>query len=572
MGSLQFIKENNKIRGRSNEYENNYQGLKFMPDSDGNTRFMSSDGSIKIRSKSGSFFDDDNGNNNKELRRSSRVRVGRPISQSYEFLNIRSRIIRKSGKILDFSNSSPAFTNSNKEDSMDLFEKKDDSTISNGREGEEKTNGDIQKEINQKTQKRQIDTGMEDSDNEREISTAPMPSSGSNEENRDLSKLSANNEELIQNPKETSNVDETSIVFNKSTSSQRGGKKERRRYLEGEYIAEKILDERGGGKGKEYLIKWSGFSDQTWEWASQFQQFTKLIDEFNEVKKNRMKNLNNKGESTEKVKKTKKRPRKSQNFYYVTDDEDQPKRAKIEKSVSKKLNSSFIQKEEKQQNNEKSKDNHNLTITTNDNPPSRRRTRSEGKSIIKNNKKEDLNNKLEKEKKIEENLQKTPEQSKDKKSLPKIVERKKRTVRRRGPSLNISSKNSEGRDVEVPEVVPETNGLANNAKLQISGTPSIPDENSGDEGTQTVLKRTTNFAVTCGAMPLSIIRMRVEYGKEPELLVKYQGEQFADEWVPLSIFSQYAHQNLINQFIFKFLFKVCNMLRERGIEMLDVAT
>jgi hypothetical protein len=36
--------------------------------------------------------------------------------------------------------------------------------------------------------------------------------------------------------------------------------------------------------------------------------------------------------------------------------------------------------------------------------------------------------------------------------------------------------------------------------------------------------------------------MRVEVGKEPELLVKYQGDQFADEWVPLSIFSQSAHQ------------------------------
>jgi len=49
MDSIKSIIENNKIRGRSNEYENKYQGFKFMPDSDGKTRFMSSDGSIKIR-------------------------------------------------------------------------------------------------------------------------------------------------------------------------------------------------------------------------------------------------------------------------------------------------------------------------------------------------------------------------------------------------------------------------------------------------------------------------------------------------------------------------------------------
>nr|CAD2181694.1 unnamed protein product [Meloidogyne enterolobii] len=148
MDSIKSIIENNKIRGRSNEYENKYQGFKFMPDSDGKTRFMSSDGSIKIRSKSGSFIDD-NGNEEKELRRSSRVK-DRHFSQSYEFLNIRSRIIRKSGKMLDFSSSSPAnFTNSNKEVSNNLSDKKDDLMTSNGQEEEEGNSGFVQPELSQ---------------------------------------------------------------------------------------------------------------------------------------------------------------------------------------------------------------------------------------------------------------------------------------------------------------------------------------------------------------------------------------------------------------------------------------
>ncbi|CAK5006513.1 unnamed protein product [Meloidogyne enterolobii] len=567
MEAIKSIIENNKIRGRSNEYENNYQGFKFMPDSDGKTRFMSSDGSIKIRSKSGSFIDDD-GNEEKELRRSSRVK-DRHFSQSYEFLNIRSRIIRKSGKMLDFSSSSPAnFTNSDKEVSNNLSDKKDDLMTSNGQEEEEGNSGFVQPELSQedflKAQKRQNDTGIEDSDNdEREISTAPMQSSGSNEENRDLGKLAANNEELIQTPKETLNVHETSNILNTSqASSKRNSKKERRRYLDGEYIAEKILDERGVGKRKEYLIQWIGYSDQTWELASHFQQFTKLIDEFQEAKKNKLNDSNNKEEGSDKnVKKRKMRAKRSYWHYLDSDEDDE----------SEEISSSMQQGRQKY--SRKSKDN----FIAAELPPSRRG--SEGLIIKK--KKEDSDNKVEKEKqneekkkKIEENLQKTPEQGKDKKSFPEIVERKKRTGRRRGrPSLvSISSKNSEVRDVEVPEVVPETNGLANNSESQTSEIPSIPDETSGDEGTQTVLKKTTNYAVTCGAMPLSIIRMRVDYGKEPELLVKYQGEQFADEWVPLSIFSQHAHQNLVNQFIFKFLFKVCNMLRERGMEISDVST
>uniref|UniRef100_A0A915P259 Chromo domain-containing protein n=1 Tax=Meloidogyne floridensis TaxID=298350 RepID=A0A915P259_9BILA len=578
MDSIKSIIENNKIRGRSNEYENKYQGFKFMPDSDGKTRFMSSDGSIKIRSKSGSFIDD-NGNEEKELRRSSRVK-DRHFSQSYEFLNIRSRIIRKSGKMLDFSSSSPAnFTNSNKEVSNNLSDKKDDLMTSNGQEEEEGNSGFVQPELSQedflKTQKRQNDTGMEDSDNdEREISTAPMQSSGSNEENRDLGKVATNNEESIQTPKETFNVHETSSILNTSqASSKRNAKKERRRYLDGEYIAEKILNERGVGKKKEYLIQWIGYSDQTWELASHFQQFTKLIDEFQEAKKNKLNDSNNE-ESDKNVKKRKIRQKRSYWHYLDSDDDEyEAKRLKMDESISEENSSSMQQGRQKY--SRKSKDN----FIAAELPPSRRR--SEGLIVKNNKKKEDLDNKIEKEKqieekkkKIEENLQKTPEQAKDKKSFPEIVERKKRTGRRRGrPSLvSISSKNSEGRDVEVPEVVPETNGLTNNSESQTSEIPSIPDETSGDEGTQTVLKKTTNYAVTCGAMPLGIIRMRVEYGKEPELLVKYQGEQFADEWVPLSIFSQHAHQNLVNQFIFKFLFKVCNMLRERGIEISDVST
>ncbi|CAK5089691.1 unnamed protein product [Meloidogyne enterolobii] len=571
MDSIKSIIENNKIRGRSNEYENNYQGFKFMPDSDGKTRFMSSDGSIKIRSKSGSFIDD-NGNEEKELRRSSRVK-DRHFSQSYEFLNIRSRIIRKSGKMLDFSSSSPASFTSNKEVSNNLSDKKDDLMTSNGQEEEEGNSGFVQPELSQESQKRQNDTGIEDSDNdEREISTAPMQSSGSNEENRDLGKVATNNEESIQTPKETFNVHETSNILNTSqASSKRNSKKERRRYLDGEYIAEKILDERGVGKKKEYLIQWIGYSDQTWELASHFQQFTKLIDDFQEYKKNKL-NDSNTEESEKNVKKRKMRAKRSYWHYLDSDDEEhESKRLKMDESVSEENSSSTQQGRQKY--SRKSKDN----FIASELPPSKRR--SEGLIIKK--KKEDLQNEIEKEKqnedkkkKIEENLQKTPEQAKDKKSFPEIVERKKRTGRRRGrPSLlSISSKNSEARDVEVPEVVPETNGLANNSESQTSEIPSIPDENSGDEGTQTVLKKTTNYAVTCGAMPLSIIRMRVDYGKEPELLVKYQGEQFADEWVPLSIFSQHAHQNLVNQFIFKFLFKVCNMLRERGIEISDVST
>uniref|UniRef100_A0A915LJW3 Chromo domain-containing protein n=1 Tax=Meloidogyne javanica TaxID=6303 RepID=A0A915LJW3_MELJA len=248
-------------------------------------------------SKSGSFIDD-NSNEEKELRRSSRVK-DRHFSQSYEFLNIRSRIIRKSGKMLDFSSSSPAnFTNSDKEVSNNLSDKKDDLMTSNGQE-EEGNSGFVQPELSQedflKTQKRQNDTGMEDSDNdEREISTAPMQSSGSNEENRDLDKVATNNEESIQTPKETFNVHETSSILNTSqASSKRNAKKERRRYLDGEYIAEKILNERGVGKKKEYLIQWIGYSDQTWELASHFQQFTKLIDEFHEAKKNKLDDSNN---------------------------------------------------------------------------------------------------------------------------------------------------------------------------------------------------------------------------------------------------------------------------------------
>uniref|UniRef100_A0A915LMI2 Chromo domain-containing protein n=1 Tax=Meloidogyne javanica TaxID=6303 RepID=A0A915LMI2_MELJA len=468
MDSIKSIIENNKIRGRSNEYENNYQGFKFMPDSDGKTRFMSSDGSIKIRSKSGSFIDD-NGNEEKELRRSSRVK-DRHFSQSYEFLNIRSRIIRKSGKMLDFSSSSPAnFTNSNEEVSNNLSDKKDDLMTSNGQEEGEGNNGFVQPELSQedflKTQKRQNDTGMEDSDNdEREISTAPMQSSGSNEENRDLGKVATNNEESIQTPKETFNVHETSSILNTSqASSKRNAKKERRRYLDGEYIAEKILDERGAGKKKEYLIQWIGYSDQTWELASHFQQFTKLIDEFHEAKKNKLNDSNNE-ESDKNVKKRKIRQKRSYWHYLDSDDDEyEAKRLKMEESISEE-NSSTMQ-QGRQKYSRKSKDN----FIAAELPPSRRR--SEG-LIIK-----------------------------------KIVERKKRTGRRRGrPSLvSISSKNSEGRDVEVPEVVPETNGLANNSESQTSEIPSIPDDNSGDEGTQTVLKKTTNYAVTCGAMPLSLI-------------------------------------------------------------------
>nr|CAD2181695.1 unnamed protein product [Meloidogyne enterolobii] len=406
------------------------------------------------------------------------------------------------------------------------------------------------------SQKRQNDTGIEDSDNdEREISTAPMQSSGSNEENRDLGKVATNNEESIQTPKETFNVHETSNILNTSqASSKRNSKKERRRYLDGEYIAEKILDERGVGKKKEYLIQWIGYSDQTWELASHFQQFTKLIDEFQEAKKNKLNDSNNKEEGSDKnVKKRKMRAKRSYWHYLDSDDDEyEAKRLKMDESISEENSSSMQQGRQKY--SRKSKDN----FIAAELPPSRRR--SEG--LIK------------RRRKLKKICKKTPEQAKDKKSFPEIVERKKRTGRRRGrPSLiSISSKNSEVRDVEVPEVVPETNGLTNNSESQTSEIPSIPDETSGDEGTQTVLKKTTNYAVTCGAMPLSIIRMRVDYGKEPELLVKYQGEQFADEWVPLSIFSQHAHQNLVNQFIFKFLFKVCNMLRERGIEISDVST
>ena len=166
----------------------------------------------------------------------------------------------------------------------------------------------------------------------------------------------------------------------------------------------------------------------------------------------------------------------------------------MDESISEENSSSMQQGRQKY--SRKSKDN----FIAAELPPSRRR--SEGLIVKNNKKKEDLDNKIEKEKqieekkkKIEENLQKTPEQAKDKKSFPEIVERKKRTGRRRGrPSLiSISSKNSEVRDVEVPEVVPETNGLTNNSESQTSEIPSIPDETSGDEGTQTVLKKTTSL-------------------------------------------------------------------------------
>jgi hypothetical protein len=41
-----------------------------------------------------------------------------------------------------------------------------------------------------------------------------------------------------------------------SGPKKRGRGRKRRQYLEGQFIAEKILDERGGGKSREYLVNY----------------------------------------------------------------------------------------------------------------------------------------------------------------------------------------------------------------------------------------------------------------------------------------------------------------------------
>ncbi|KAF7637485.1 Chromo domain-containing protein [Meloidogyne graminicola] len=530
MDSIQINKhENCKNKGHLNEYLNSYKGLKFEINSDGIIRFIDIDGSIKIRTESGIFIDANNANNNNEPRRSTLIKVSHSISQPpYEFLNFRSRLKRKSDNIFGLSNSSDSlFSYENlkgKEDNLMTG-----SLISNNDGTEQKNCGNqinIDYQTNKETRKRKIGDGIEDSDNDDEISSNRIHSSASNEENNDLSKITINKEVTIP----------INIQTNSKIDSKKKGKQGRRRYLEGSFIAEKILDVRGTGKGMEYLVQWVGYSDHTWEWANNFQHFTKLIEEFNESLKNKSPKNNEK--SNEPIKRTVGRPRKAKSyFYYVDDDEYKTKRPRIETSTVSDIN----------------KDNTNQDKPSN----AKRRTRSVSKVITK-----------EEQEKIEKILLKTPEQSKD---VGTLDLHKKRPVWRRGPIVNVNS--SEVKELEVPEVITECNDTSTSSSTQPSGIPSFSNENSGDEGgIQTIAKKITNFAVTCGAIPLTISRMRVDHGKEPELLVKYRGDQFADEWVPLSIFSQYSHQSLMYQFIFKFLFKVSTLLHEKGIKLSEVET